>query len=126
MFRIDNTDNVIDVNVGNTRWEYDQANFVCPRAKKKSADEEEAEKYAQNTRANKRVLTTRATIEGEDPSRKSQRTEIAGGGNGEDNGGGENEAGNTDAEMGGDVRRGLRERGDRLVNGAEERERDEG
>ena len=44
MFRIDNTDNVIDVNVGNTRWEYDQANFVCPRAKKKSA-EEEAEKY---------------------------------------------------------------------------------
>jgi len=47
MFRIDNTDNVIDVNVGNTRWEYDQANFVCPRAKKKSAGEEdeEAEKY---------------------------------------------------------------------------------
>ena len=30
MFRIDNTDNVIDVNVGNTRWEYDQANFICP------------------------------------------------------------------------------------------------
>lgn len=33
IFRIDKTDNVIDVNLGNTRWEYDQANFVCPRAK---------------------------------------------------------------------------------------------
>ena len=32
MFRIDNTDNVIDVNVGNTRWEYDQANFICPQS----------------------------------------------------------------------------------------------
>lgn len=41
MFRIDNTDNVIDVNVGNTRWEYDQANFVCPQA---SSNQEE-EKY---------------------------------------------------------------------------------
>ena len=44
MFRIDNTDNVIDVNVGNTRWEYDQANFVCPRAKTET-EEKEAEKY---------------------------------------------------------------------------------
>ena len=38
MFRIDNTDNVIDVNVGNTQWEYDQANFICP-------NNEEDEKY---------------------------------------------------------------------------------
>lgn len=43
MFRIDNTDNVIDVNVGNTRWEYDQANFVCPQAS--SVGDEEDEKY---------------------------------------------------------------------------------
>ena len=42
MFRIDNTDNVIDVNVGNTRWEYDQANFICPKI---SSDGSEYEKY---------------------------------------------------------------------------------
>ena len=42
MFRIDNTDNVIDVNVGNTRWEYDQANFICPKI---SNDGSEYEKY---------------------------------------------------------------------------------
>ncbi len=30
MFRIDNTDNVIDVNQGNEAWEYDQANIICP------------------------------------------------------------------------------------------------
>ena len=42
IFRIDNTDNVIDVNVGNTRWEYDQANFICPKI---SNDGSEYEKY---------------------------------------------------------------------------------
>ena len=42
MFRIDNTDNVIDVNVGNTRWQYDQANFVCPRAKQKKSAAQDA------------------------------------------------------------------------------------
>lgn len=31
MFRIDNTDNVIDINVDNLAWEYDQANIICPR-----------------------------------------------------------------------------------------------
>lgn len=31
MFRIDNTDNVIDINVDNNVWEYDQANIICPR-----------------------------------------------------------------------------------------------
>ena len=31
MFRIDNTDNIIDINVDNLPWEYDQANIICPR-----------------------------------------------------------------------------------------------
>lgn len=39
MFRIDNTDNVIDVNVGNVPWEYDQANIICP------VDHKEEEQY---------------------------------------------------------------------------------
>ena len=30
MFRIDNTDNVIDVNRGNSVFEYDQAHIICP------------------------------------------------------------------------------------------------
>lgn len=30
MFRIDNTDNVFDVNTGNSPAEYDQANIICP------------------------------------------------------------------------------------------------
>jgi hypothetical protein len=34
MFRIDNTDNVIDVNTGNLPWEYDQANIICPLYRK--------------------------------------------------------------------------------------------
>lgn len=42
MFRIDNTDNVIDVNVGNSR-EYDQANIVCPVVT--DINNKEAEKY---------------------------------------------------------------------------------
>jgi len=34
MFRIDTTDNVIDVNTGNLPWEYDQANIICPLYRK--------------------------------------------------------------------------------------------
>ena len=30
LFRIDKTDNVIDINGGNHPWEYDQVNIVCP------------------------------------------------------------------------------------------------
>ena len=30
LFRIDRTDNVIDINGGNHAWEYDQVNIVCP------------------------------------------------------------------------------------------------
>ena len=30
MFRIDNTDNVIDINEANLPWEYDQVNLFCP------------------------------------------------------------------------------------------------
>ena len=31
IFRLDNTDNVIDVNDGNLPWEYDQLNIICPQ-----------------------------------------------------------------------------------------------
>ena len=31
IFRLDNTDNVVDVNVGNLPWEYDQLNLICPQ-----------------------------------------------------------------------------------------------
>merc|ERR1712045_544733 len=35
MFRIDNTDNIIDINSGgNLPTEYDQANIICPRYRK--------------------------------------------------------------------------------------------
>jgi len=30
MFRIDNTDHILDVNQGNMPWEYDQVNLICP------------------------------------------------------------------------------------------------
>ena len=30
IFRIDNTDHIIDVNTGNKPWEYDQVNIICP------------------------------------------------------------------------------------------------
>ena len=30
IFRIDNTDHIIDVNQGNKPWEYDQVNIICP------------------------------------------------------------------------------------------------
>ena len=31
MFRIDNTDHIIDVNEGNLPWEYDQLHLICPQ-----------------------------------------------------------------------------------------------
>ena len=31
MFRIDNTDHIIDVNDGNLPWEYDQLHLICPQ-----------------------------------------------------------------------------------------------
>jgi len=30
MFRVDNTDHIMDVNQGNLPWEYDQVNIICP------------------------------------------------------------------------------------------------
>ena len=33
MFRVDNTDHVINVNSGNLPWEYDQVNIICPVTK---------------------------------------------------------------------------------------------
>eukprot|EP00096_Caligus_rogercresseyi_P011776 TRINITY_DN4751_c0_g1_i3.p1 TRINITY_DN4751_c0_g1~~TRINITY_DN4751_c0_g1_i3.p1 ORF type:complete len:270 (+),score=84.53 TRINITY_DN4751_c0_g1_i3:218-1027(+) len=49
MFRIDNTDNVIDVNVSNGLFEFDQANFVCPyyqgTSSSSSANKDEKETY---------------------------------------------------------------------------------
>ena len=33
MFRLDNTDHIIDVNSGNLPWEYDQVNIICPVSK---------------------------------------------------------------------------------------------
>ena len=45
IFRIDNTDNVIDINKGNAPWEHDQVHIVCPfyqsdRQKKPGIDTE--------------------------------------------------------------------------------------
>ena len=33
MFRLDNTDHIVDVNAGNLPWEYDQVNIICPVSK---------------------------------------------------------------------------------------------
>lgn len=44
MFRIDNTDNVIDINRGNLPWEYDQANVICP-VYPRGTPEDEMEQY---------------------------------------------------------------------------------
>jgi len=38
MFRIDNTDNIIDINIENLAWEYDQANIICPRYRRGTRD----------------------------------------------------------------------------------------
>ncbi|XP_015929883.1 ephrin-A4 isoform X2 [Parasteatoda tepidariorum] len=44
MFRIDNTDHIIDVNKGNIPFEYDQVNIICP-VYQPGTKEEEAERY---------------------------------------------------------------------------------
>ena len=44
MFRIDNTDNIIDINRGNLPWEYDQANIICP-VYPRDASDDEIERY---------------------------------------------------------------------------------
>lgn len=44
IFRIDNTDNVIDVNRNNKEFEYDQVNLICPVYSPGTKDEE-MEKY---------------------------------------------------------------------------------
>ena len=33
MFRLDNTDHIVEVNGGNLPWEYDQVNIICPVSK---------------------------------------------------------------------------------------------
>ncbi len=43
IFRIDNTDHIIDVNRGNQPWEYDQVNIICPLYRPEEA--QQAEKY---------------------------------------------------------------------------------
>ncbi|XP_063219425.1 ephrin-A4 [Bacillus rossius redtenbacheri] len=44
IFRIDNTDHIIDVNKGNIPFEYDQVNIICP-VYLPGTHEEDAEKY---------------------------------------------------------------------------------
>ncbi|XP_071522677.1 ephrin-A5b-like isoform X1 [Panulirus ornatus] len=44
IFRIDNTDHIIDVNKGNIPFEYDQVNIICP-VYNKDTTEDDAEKY---------------------------------------------------------------------------------
>lgn len=44
MFRIDNTDHIIDINRGNFPFEYDQANIICP-VYPQSASDRDMEKY---------------------------------------------------------------------------------
>ena len=43
IFRIDNTDHIIDVNRGNQPWEYDQVNIICPLYH--AGDSKKAEQY---------------------------------------------------------------------------------
>lgn len=45
IFRIDNTDNVIDVNRNNLKFEYDQVNLICPVYTPQTRNEEDMEKY---------------------------------------------------------------------------------
>lgn len=44
IFRIDNTDHIIDVNKGNVQFEYDQVNIICPVYMRGTYDED-TEKY---------------------------------------------------------------------------------
>ena len=43
IFRIDNTDHIIDVNRGNKPWEYDQVNIICPVYRHGHTPQEEKE-----------------------------------------------------------------------------------
>ncbi|XP_064103113.1 ephrin-B2-like [Macrobrachium nipponense] len=45
IFRIDNTDHIIDVNKGNKEFEYDQVNIICPVYNNEDTSEELMEKY---------------------------------------------------------------------------------
>jgi len=50
IFRIDNTDHIVDVNQGNLPWEYDQLNIICPsylgyHGGTKTGSEDVPEKY---------------------------------------------------------------------------------
>lgn len=46
IFRIDNTDHIIDVNRGNKPWEHDQVNIICPNYQLGDADTERYVIYA--------------------------------------------------------------------------------
>lgn len=46
IFRIDNTDHIIDVNQGNKPWEHDQVNIICPVYRPGDADTERYVIYA--------------------------------------------------------------------------------
>ena len=50
IFRIDNTDHIVDVNQGNLPWEYDQLNIICPsylgaRGGTKTSEQDVPEQY---------------------------------------------------------------------------------
>lgn len=45
IFRIDNTDHIVDVNSGNLPWEYDQLNIICPVGGRGTMGREEGERY---------------------------------------------------------------------------------
>ncbi|XP_022909448.1 ephrin-A1-like [Onthophagus taurus] len=45
IFRIDNTDNVIDVNRDNSKFEFDQVNLICPVYTPHTKNEDDMEKY---------------------------------------------------------------------------------
>lgn len=44
-FRIDNTDHIFDINKGNSKFEYDQVNIICPVYNSREVKDEETEKY---------------------------------------------------------------------------------
>jgi len=45
IFRIDNTDHIMDVNQGNLPWEYDQLNIICPAYHRGTRHTDSLEKY---------------------------------------------------------------------------------
>ena len=54
IFRIDNTDHIIDVNHGNKPWEYDQVNIICPNyASGRRRPDDEIEKYITDDKKDK-------------------------------------------------------------------------